>query len=211
VASPLVLLGWLCLAEGAWDEATKYLEEGCAIADRGVRLPLRLNAHALLAERAILEGRPDAACARLAPLLDAARQDLWHGAHVQRTLAWAHLEMGEVAVAGEMVGQAVARAQAASELHGLVDALRVQAMVATRQEQWEDAERTLEEGLSLARRMPYPYAEGRLLHAYGQMHVAKGEPGPARQRLEAALAIFQRLGARKDAERAEGTLTALRQ
>jgi hypothetical protein len=43
------------------------------------------------------------------------------------------------------------------------------------------------------------------------MHVAKGEPGPARQRLEAALAIFRRLGARKDAERVEGTLTALRQ
>jgi hypothetical protein len=58
--------------------------------------------------------------------------------------------------------------------------------------------------------MPYPYGEARLLHVYGQMHVAKGEPGPARQRLEAALAIFRRLGARKDAERVEGTLTALR-
>ena len=57
--------------------------------------------------------------------------------------------------------------------------------------------------------MPYPYAEGRLLHAYGQMHVAKGEPGPARERLEAALAIFRRLGARKDAERVEQDLAAL--
>jgi hypothetical protein len=43
------------------------------------------------------------------------------------------------------------------------------------------------------------------------MHVAKGEPGPARERLEAALAIFQRLGARKDAERTERALTALPQ
>jgi hypothetical protein len=58
--------------------------------------------------------------------------------------------------------------------------------------------------------MPYPDGEAHLLQVYGQMHVAKGEPGPARARLEAALAIFQRLGARKDAERAEGTLTALR-
>jgi hypothetical protein len=88
----------------------------------------------------------------------------------------------------------------------LVDALWVQAMVAIRQGRWEDAERPLEEGLSLARSMPYPYGEGRLLHAAGEMHVRKGEPEPARQRLEAALAIFRRLGARKDAERVERAL-----
>jgi hypothetical protein len=54
--------------------------------------------------------------------------------------------------------------------------------------------------------MPYAYAEGRLLHVYGRMHVAKGEPGPARQRLEAALALFRRLGARLDVERVERAL-----
>jgi hypothetical protein len=57
--------------------------------------------------------------------------------------------------------------------------------------------------------MPYPYAEARLLHVYGEMHVAKGEPGPAREWLETALAIFRRLGARKDAEQVEQALTAL--
>jgi hypothetical protein len=87
-----------------------------------------------------------------------------------------------------------------------VDALRVQAMVATRQGRWEDAERILEEGLSLARSMSYPYAEGRLLQVYGEMHEVKGGPEPARERLEAALAIFRRLGARKDIERVEQTL-----
>src|SRR5437773_770097 len=40
-------------------------------------------------------------------------------------------------------------------------------MVATRQQRWEDAEQALQEGLSLARSMPYPYAEARLLHVYG--------------------------------------------
>jgi tetratricopeptide (TPR) repeat protein len=157
-----------------------------------------------LAEREILEGHPDAACGRLAPLLDAARQYLWGGPKVQAILAWAHLEMGEVAVANEMVGQVVARMRSQGCRLALADALWVQAMVASRQEQWEDAERTLEEGLVLARSMPYPYAEVRLLRAYGQMHVAKGEPVPGRERLEAALAIFRRLGAHKDAERQRG-------
>ena len=44
---------------------------------------------------------------------------------------------------------------------------------------------------------------------YGEMHVRKGEPEAARERLEAALAIFRRLGARKDAERVEQALTDL--
>jgi hypothetical protein len=61
----------------------------------------------------------------------------------------------------------------------------------------------------LTRGMPYPYAEARLLHVYGAMHLQKGEPGPARERLEAALAIFRRLGARKDAERTKQLLAAL--
>jgi tetratricopeptide (TPR) repeat protein len=211
VAPPLVLLGWLCLAVGSWEEASRYLEEGCTIADRSAGFGLLLDAHALLAEREILEGHPDAACARLGPLRDAARQEVWGGPYAQATLAWAYLEMGDVAAADELVGQAVRRARVEGYGFALVEAQRVQATVAIRQGRWEEAERALEEGLALARSMPYPYGEARLLHVYGQMHVAKGEPGPARQRLEAALAIFRRLGARKDAERVEGTLTALRQ
>jgi hypothetical protein len=57
--------------------------------------------------------------------------------------------------------------------------------------------------------MPYPYAEARLLHAGGLLHAGKGEPEQARQRLMDALAIFRRLGARPDAERAEQALEAL--
>jgi hypothetical protein len=37
----------------------------------------------------------------------------------------------------------------------------------------------------------------------------RGEPASARERLEAALVIFNRLGARKDIERAEQLLTTL--
>jgi tetratricopeptide (TPR) repeat protein len=111
VASPLVEVGLLCLAEGAWDEATRYLEEGRAIADRSTNLGLLLQAHAMLAAREILEGRPNAACGRLAPLLDAARQEVWGGPYAQVTLAWAYLEMGDVAAADELVGQAVRRAR----------------------------------------------------------------------------------------------------
>jgi tetratricopeptide (TPR) repeat protein len=86
--------------------------------------------------------------------------------------------------------------------------LRVQAMIAIQKGRWDEAIAALEEGLELARSMPYPYAEGRLLHVYAELYLQKGEPGPARECLEAALAIFRRLGARKDVERVEHALAA---
>jgi hypothetical protein len=91
-----------------------------------------------------------------------------------------------------------------------VDALRVQAMVTIRQGHWEEATSALDEGLELAQAMPYPYAEARLQHVYGEMYLQKGEPGSARERLEAALAIFRRLGAHKDIERVEQAIADLR-
>jgi tetratricopeptide (TPR) repeat protein len=211
VAPPLILLGRLCLAEGSWDEASRYLEEGRSAAERSTSIGLLLDAHALLAEREVLEGRPDAHCVRLAALLAAAGQDLWFDAYVQPTLAWAHLEMGEVATAGEVVRQAVRRARAVTYRRGLVEALRVQAMVATRQGRWGDAESSLEEGLSLARSMADPYVEGRLLHVSGTMLARKGQPVPARQRLEEAVAVLRRLGARKAAAQVESSIAALAQ
>ena len=63
--------------------------------------------------------------------------------------------------------------------------------------------------ISLARLMPFPYAEARTLQVYGLMYCQKGESQAARERLEAALAIFRRLGARKDVEHTEQLLAKL--
>jgi hypothetical protein len=91
----------------------------------------------------------------------------------------------------------------------LVDALRVQALVLLRQEQLPNAEQALLEGLHLARSMPYPYGEARLLQVYGQLLAQGSDLEPARDCLEAALTIFRRLGARNDVERAEQLLATL--
>jgi tetratricopeptide (TPR) repeat protein len=211
VAPPLLLLGRLCLAEGSWDESSRYLEAGRSAAQGSASVGLLLAVQALLAERELLAGRPDTDCARLAALLAAAGQELWFDAHVQPTLAWAHLERGEVAAAAEVVGQAVRRARDVTYRRGLVEALRVQALVADRQGRWEDAESSLAEGLALARSMADPYVEGRLLHVYGAMLARKGQLVPARQRLEEALAILRCLGARKAAAQVEGSITTLAQ
>lgn len=87
--------------------------------------------------------------------------------------------------------------------------LRVQGMILARQVRWDEAKHAVEEAISLARVMPYPYAEGRALYEYGLMYGQHGEPEQARERLEQALAIFGRLGAKKDVERAEQAVAAL--
>jgi tetratricopeptide (TPR) repeat protein/transcriptional regulator with XRE-family HTH domain len=214
---PLVELARLSLAEGAWDDASRYLEESLALSERSDAVTTMFwLEQALLSERDILEGHPEVARGRLALLLAGAGQHprpapvyLLSVPQALSILAWAHVELGDITEADEAVRQAITRARAMNYRLAWVNALRVQAMVRICQEHWDEAEQALEEGLALARSMPYPYGEARLLHVYGGMHAQKGEPAPARGRLEAALAIFRRLGARKDAEWVEQALTTL--
>ncbi len=84
------------------------------------------------------------------------------------------------------------RARKTGEILALVDALRVLGMVFTKQGQLEEAGTVFHEGLALARSLPYPYAEARILVEMGA--------------LDDALAIFQQLGAAKEVERVEHLL-----
>jgi tetratricopeptide (TPR) repeat protein len=197
----VVVRASLDLAEGAPDGAFQVLEDWVREFERSGEHFALPWAQRFLAERDLLDGHPEAAHARLVPLLDRPGLEESQVSRLLPELAWAHLEIGEIGEAEAVAAQAIRRMRADDDRLDLVDALRVQAMVAIRQGHWEEARSALEEGVDFARAMPYPYAEGRLLHVYGELHLRKGEPDQARGRLEEALAIFQRLGARKDAER----------
>jgi hypothetical protein len=105
--------------------------------------PLVLRwAQSLLAERDLLERHGEAAHTRLCPLLDQpGREELVMTTDVLPRLAWAHLELGDTVPAANVAAQAVRRARAANARLGLTDALRIQAMVLTRQEHCAEAER----------------------------------------------------------------------
>jgi ATP/maltotriose-dependent transcriptional regulator MalT len=200
----LVHLAELHLAAGDWAAASPYLEEAI---QRAVKA--RPEIQRLLVERDLLEGQAAAALARLTPLCAGVERGEQPHPKLAALRAWAHVELGEMGQAAAIVAPAITHARVEGDRLTLVDALRVQAMVAMRQRHWAEAASALEEALALARGMPYPYAEARLLHVYGEMHVAKGESAQAREQLEAALAIFRRLGARKAVERVEQALYAL--
>jgi hypothetical protein len=163
----------------------------------------------VLAEIDLREGRPERARARLAPSFDAVDRDEADVSLILAPYAWSHAELGDVASAATIVDRGITRARAQNDRFTLVDALRVQAMVAIRQQQLDAAGAALEEGLALARSMPYPHAEARLLLVYGLLYVQRHEAALAAQRLDTALAICRGLGARRDADQAEEALTVL--
>ena len=197
----------LSLGRGAWADASARLGEAVNRAAHMGNMQALVWAERLLAELDLLQGHPATALARLQALLD--REAVHDVAFMLPYVALAHLQLSEVDEAEAVAAQAVARATAEDNCIALADALRVRAQVAIEQQRWVEAQRALAEGLTLTRRVPYPYAEARLLHVYGLMHARRGEPEAARERLREALAIFRRLGARKDVERAERVLTSL--
>jgi len=123
---------------------------------------------------------------------------------VQPLLAWALLALGEVGAAAELAQPAVSRARVQGWHVLLVDALRVGAQIEARQGHLEEASGMLQEGLSLARRLGYPYAEALLLQASSEVYAHRGQPESARERLAAAQALFQQLGARRESGRIAG-------
>lgn len=125
-------LGRLCLAEGAWTDAVRYLEESCAISARSGNLnPLRW-AQVELAEHDLLTGHPEAARARLEPLLDRPGLQESQVIFLLPPLAQAHLELGELEWAATLIGQGVRCARAHRNQRALVSVLRVQALICTR-------------------------------------------------------------------------------
>jgi tetratricopeptide (TPR) repeat protein len=210
-AYPLLFRARLSLAEGAWAEATAQTQEAVALAQRSGDLQALRLVSPVMAELDVLEGRPQAASARLVPLLDRPGLEECDVTLLMPVLAWAQLELGQVEQATATVAQVLRRARREEMRPVLVEALRVQALIALRQEHWVEAARSLEEGVALARSMPYPYAEARLLHVDGQLHAVLGEPGLARERLEGVRALFQRLGAQRDILRVEQALRCLSQ
>ncbi len=174
-------------------------------------LQARRTATAVAAELDLLAERPGAAATRLAPLLDQAGLEESDVTELLPILARAQLEQGRVAEAEATVRRALVRARREGMRPALAEALRVQALIALRQKHWAEAAHSLEEGLELARTIPYPYAEARLLYLDGLLHVAQGEHGLARAQLTASQTLVRRLGAREEAARVDQALASLSQ
>jgi len=198
--------GWLLVITGEWEEARPTLEEALATAERDGDLQAQRYGSAPLALLDLADGRPDLAVVRLERLLDRPDGEDTDVLYFLPVLAEAHLARGDKGRSEEVLDEAIRRAKKDGLNLHLVDALRVQGILRTAHGRWEEAQSALDEALALARAMPYPHMEARILHACGALLFQKGERRLARLRMEEALAIFHRLGAKKDMERTEQAL-----
>lgn len=198
---PLEPLGTLAIWQGDWDRGTAYLEECISIAEPFGEMQFLRMAHQSLAERDLLAGHPEDALQRLEPVLDRPGLQEHNVTALLPTLAWAYLDLRDEERAREILAEGVQRATRQENRLALVDALRVEGTLYGRLGEREQAEASFRWAVALAGRMLYPYAEARALREWGRHLVEVGETSTARERLDRALTIFERLGARRDAER----------
>jgi transcriptional regulator with XRE-family HTH domain len=190
----LVGLGELLLCQGEEEAGIRCVEEARQMAEQGQDLNSLVAAQMVLAEYTLLRHHPHQAQTSLEPLAHQPGLDERNRLPSWTLLAWAYLEQGCDAEAGELLEQVLATGRTHHLRRVLVEALLVQARLATKQEQWDQAAQALEEAGRLCKEMPWPYAEAKALFVAGQTHARREQWDQARLCLEAALAICQRLG-----------------
>ncbi|MBS1877926.1 MAG: AAA family ATPase [Actinobacteria bacterium] len=183
----------LLIWDGRWHEAHLRLQASVRSA-RSMRIAYVEHAAAVhLAHLDLLEGRPEAAVARLQPLH--AKDLPWsYSIPLLTTLGAAHLELGDPASARPYAERAVAAARRSEGwLHG-IPALEVMGSVAAPLGTPDLADAVHREGLERARAMPFPYGEAHILRASALFDRERGDEASAEAKLSEALAILRRLG-----------------
>lgn len=195
----------LALRRSRWDEATDHLRLALERATASNRLADEL-AETLWAELELLQGTPGEAQQRLMSLLDRPEPN---SPAILPLLAWSSLELGAARRGLELAQEAERTIRERQMLLYLPEALRIQGMALARLGRIEEARSALSEGLERARGMPLPYTEARILTELGLLACREGQNRQSTELLDDALAIFRRLGAAKDAERATELLADL--
>jgi tetratricopeptide (TPR) repeat protein len=201
----LLHLAELSMLEGVGEQVAVAVEEGLAEARQCSDVAAIRKAESLLAERDLAIGDPEAAVARLQPLRDDLGAEAPH-AFPPPVLAEAYLAAGDEVRADELVMERIERFRRQHRRRSLALWLRVEGKVRVQQGRWDEARQAYEEAASLARAIPYPYAEAAAHYESGILHTHRGEPEQAREQLEEALIIFRHLGARPYVERTERAL-----
>jgi hypothetical protein len=122
--------------------------------------------------------------------------------------AWALLEAGHEEHASSVLASVRAQSTADTQIEA-PDVLLQCARLAARQGRDADAARDLQDGLASARAIGLPYEQALLLEECARLHATEGGPDRAQESLAQAIAIFNRLGAVPDTERATRALDAL--
>jgi tetratricopeptide (TPR) repeat protein/transcriptional regulator with XRE-family HTH domain len=205
----VMLLSWRLIMDEGTQETIRRLEATVAKADRKYDLWMIRYVRQMLAIVDLVEGRPEAAIARLEQVLDRPGLEepsvnvlLW-------ILAEGHVELGHADEAEAIIASTMRRAAEADQLTVITELTRVRAILRSRQGRWDESRADFDEAIAHAKEMQYRFAQARCLYSWGVMETGAGNLERARELLNEASVIFGELGDRVYAERVKTALSVL--
>lgn len=200
-AFPLIAAGYLDVLEGNDERGVERLIEAVGEAEKRNDPYARFLSHGLLAEQELLSGQTQAAVGRIEHLLERYGSSGQEATLILPLAAKAHLDLGQPDKAAALLTAGIEQAVAQGYRLALVDLHTVSGLLHLARSDPPRAQHHLEEALSLARTMPWPHRQARVLLLLAQIDQHAGRPEDAQGRLAEAMGIFVRLGAVADMQR----------
>jgi tetratricopeptide (TPR) repeat protein len=199
-------IGFHYLRQGEWDKAREYLEGAIAVhKDRNNLAAVDACSFALGSLNLELENYPKAE-EFLLKSLEICRNggnvlfELW----VLPVLAELYIKIGRPDKAAEYVNRGFDLLKPDQNWYGLPAPMYLaRGMLATARKDWDTATESFDKAIQINRQYQLPWDEAKTLYERGLMYLARGGKGDrdkAHEDLDEALAIFQKVGAKKDAE-----------
>jgi tetratricopeptide (TPR) repeat protein len=200
-------IGFHYLRQGEWDKARDYLEGMIAAHQDKNNLAAVDACSFVLGSLNMEEGDLPKAEELLLKSLEICRNggnvlfELW----VFPVLAELYLKTGQPDKAAEYVDKGFELMKPEQNWYGLPAPMYLaRAMLATARKDWDTATESFDKAIEINRQYQLPWDEARTLYERGLMYLARGGQGDrdkAHEDLDEALAIFQKVGARKDVEK----------
>jgi tetratricopeptide (TPR) repeat protein len=200
-------IGFHYLRQGQWDRARDYLEGAIAVHQERNNLAAVDACSFALGSLSLEDGNFPKAEELLLKSLEICRTggnvlfELW----VLPVLAELYLKMGQPDKATEYVDRGFELMKPDQHWYGLPAPMYLaRGMLATSRKAWDTATESFDKAIEINRQYQLPWDEARTLYERGLMYLARGGQGDrdkAHKDLDEALAIFQKVGAKKDAEK----------
>ena len=200
-------IGFHYFRRGEWDKAKDYLKGTIAIHKDRNNLAVVGACSFILGSLSLEEGDFPKAEEFLLKSLEICRKggnilfELW----VLPVLAELHLKMRKTDKAAEYVNWGFELMKPDQNWYGLpAPVYLAKGMVATAGKDWGTATQSFDRAIEINRQYQLPWDEAKTLYERGLMYLARGgkaDRDKAHQDLDEALAIFQKVGAKKDAEK----------
>lgn len=197
-------LGFLTYKMGDAESAVRYAREAIEIAEQSGDAQALRMLHGWLAEVEITEGRLAEALRRLRGVLTPDNE-----AYILPTIARGHIAAGDADQAERDIDRAIALMANGEPAIEFTRALEIKGWLLCARGRHDEADAVLRNALASPGSSICPEARAPVLHAWGHLHLARGDQKRASENFGAAIDIFNRLGNRLDAEMARTDLATL--